>query len=194
MSRLKFIITIERVSSSTIGRALLKLKLTRKKKTLSDPRKSVVSNQLKTKLYQLALRQLEPKQLIYLDETGMTINMVREHARSKCGQRAHATKSLNRGTRVSTIGALSCHGLIAELCFEGTLNSHLFNYFIETLLVPKLQPGNVIILDNASAHSPDYLREILTPFEVLVFRRKTKTSKRSTSPLFTSLFPRTQSH
>lgn len=122
MSRLKFIITIERVSSSTIGRALLKLKLTRKKKTLSDPRKSVVSNQLKTKLYQLALRQLEPKQLIYLDETGMTINMVREHARSKCGQRAHATKSLNRGTRVSTIGALSCHGLIAELCFEGTLN------------------------------------------------------------------------
>lgn len=156
------------VSASTIGRALLKLKLTRKKKTLSDPRKYQVSNQLKTKLYQLALHQLEPKQLIYLDETGMTINMIRDNARSPRGQRAYATKSLNRGTRVSTIGALSYNGLVAELCFEGTLNIHLFNYFIETILLPKLQPSNVIILDNASAHDPDELREILTPKGVQV--------------------------
>jgi transposase len=70
------------VSASTIGRALLKLNLTRKKKKLSDPRKYKVSNQLKCKLYQLALRHLDPKQLIYLDETGATINMIRDHARS----------------------------------------------------------------------------------------------------------------
>jgi transposase len=89
--------------------------------------------------------------------------MIRDNARSPCVQRAYATKSTNRGTQVSTIGALSHNGLVAELCFEGTLNTHVFNYFIETLLVPKLQPENVIILDNASAHDPDERREILTP-------------------------------
>ena len=84
------------------------------------------------------------------------------------GQRAYAIKSTNRGTRISTIGALSHNGLVAELCFEGTLTSHLFNYFIETLLIPKLQPGNVLILDNASAHDADELRDMLSPLGVRV--------------------------
>lgn len=104
-----------------------------------------MSNQLKQKLYQLALRTFDPKQLIYLDETGATINMIRDYARSPRGQRAHALKSTNRGTRVSTIGALSYNGLMCELCFEGTLNTHLFNYFIEHILAPKLKKGNVVI-------------------------------------------------
>lgn len=158
----------EPVSASTIRRALNQLKLTRKKKALSDPRKYQISNQLKTKLYQLAIKTYAPEQLIYLDETGATINMIRDYARSLGYQRAYASKSTNRGTRVSTIGALGYHGLIAELCFEGTLNTHLFNYFIETMLAPKLKKGNVLILDNASAHDPDELREILTPKGVKV--------------------------
>lgn len=156
------------VSASTIGRALDRLKLTRKKKTKSDPRKYTVKNQFKRKLYQWSLRHLDPKQLIYLDETGATINMIRDYARSPSGQRAYATKSLNRGTRVSTIGALCHNGLVAELCFEGTLNTHIFNYFIKNLLAPKLKKGDVVILDNASAHDPDEIRDILAPFFVKV--------------------------
>jgi len=156
------------VSSSTIRRALSSLKLTRKKKTKSDPRKYNKRNQFKQKLYQWSLRHLSPKQLIYLDETGATINMIRDYARSPQGQRAYATKSLERGTRISTIGALGYNGLIAELCFEGTLNTHVFNYFIENRLAPKLKKGDVLILDNASAHDADELRDILTPLEVRV--------------------------
>ncbi len=84
--------------------------------------------------------------------------MIREQARSPCGQRAYATQSLNRGTRISTIGALNHSGLVAELCFEGTLNTNIFNYFTENFLAPKCQPGQVVILDNASPHNPDDIR------------------------------------
>jgi len=150
------------VSNSTIGRGLRQLKLTRKKKTLSDPRKYEVTNQLKRKCY-LALEPVELEQLIFLDETGATIHMIRDKARSPIRQRAYATQSLNRGTRISTIGARSHSGLVAELCFEGTLNTPVFNYFTENFLAPKLQPGNVVVLDNASSHNPDDIREILTP-------------------------------
>jgi transposase len=94
--------------------------------------------------------------------------MVCEFARSPMGERAHALKSTNRGTRISTIGALNFQGLAAELGFEGTLNTLIFNYFIEKHLAPKLQAGNVVILDNVSAHNPDDLREILTPLGVSV--------------------------
>jgi transposase len=119
-------------------------------------------------LYRNALELKDPEQLIFLDETGAVINMIREQARSPIGQRAYATQSLNRGTRISTIGALSHSGLVAELCFEGTLNTHIFNDFTENFLAPKCQPGQVVILDNASPHNPDDIREILTPKGVQV--------------------------
>ena len=123
---------------------------------------------MKRTLYDLSIRQLDPQKLIYLDETGATLNMVYEFARSPVGERAHALKSTNRGTRISMIGALHFQGLVAELCFEGTLDTLMFNYFIEKHLAPKLQAGNVVILDNASAHNPDDLRDILTPLGVSV--------------------------
>ena len=68
---------------------------------------------------------------------------------------------VSKGERISTIGALSTEGLIASMCYEGTLNGDIFLYFLENFLVPQLESGNVVICDNASAHKVDNVKELV---------------------------------
>jgi len=110
----------EPISRSTVARTLTRLKLTRKKKTLFDPRKKTPENQQKQKYYQINTAHFEAKYLIYLDETGRVRNLTRSHARSPKNQRAHCGNSLTKGVRISTIGALGIDGLLTAFCYEGT--------------------------------------------------------------------------
>jgi transposase len=64
----------------------------------------------------------------------------------------HTLQPVAKGKRVSTIGAIANTGLVTAFCFEGTLNAGVFVYFIIHFLIPKLKPGNVVVLDNASPH------------------------------------------
>jgi len=77
------------------------------------------------------------------------------------GQRAFDQNRLSKGKRVSAIGALGLNGMVASMTFEGTLNSNLFLYFIEHFLKPHLDQETVLILDNASPHKTQKVRELL---------------------------------
>jgi len=116
----------EPVGRSTIDRTLIRLKLTRKKKSLFDSRKNTPENKQKQQDYQTNLAPFEAKDLIFIDETGSVRNMTRSHARSPKGQRAHCENSLTRGTRISTIGALGTEGLLTAFCYKGTMTGFLF--------------------------------------------------------------------
>ena len=145
----------EAVSRSTIDRNLTKLKLTRKKKTLFDPKKNTPENQQKLQDYQNTIALHSPSDLIYIDETGSVKNLTRSHARSPVNQRVHCPNPVARGTRISTVGALSIDGLKTAFCYKGTLNAYLFAFFVKEFLVPVLTPSNVVILDNATSHYDD---------------------------------------
>jgi transposase len=142
----------EPVSRSTIDRTLIKLKLTRKKKSLFDPRKNTPQNQQKRQYYQMNIAPFEAKDFIFIDETGSVRNMTRRYARSPLGQRAPCENSLTRGARISTIGALKVDGILTAFCYEGTLTAFLFAFFVKEFLVPVLTPSNVVIFDNARSH------------------------------------------
>jgi hypothetical protein len=60
----------EPVDSDTIDRTLIRLKLTRKKKSLFDRRKNTPENKQKQQDYQTNLTPNEAKDLIFIDETG----------------------------------------------------------------------------------------------------------------------------
>jgi transposase len=47
------------------------------------------------------------------------------------------------------------------LCFEGTLNGHVFLFFLEHFLLPLLRPGDTVLLDNAQAHHVAQVRELI---------------------------------
>ena len=78
--------------------------------------------------------------------------MTRLHARAPRGQRAQATKPVNRGRHVTMLGALSLHGRVAAMTVEGFTDGAVFVAFLHEVLLPQLRPGQVLIMDTLKAH------------------------------------------
>jgi transposase len=78
--------------------------------------------------------------------------MTRLYARAPRGQRAQATKPLNRGHHGPLLGALSLQSLVAAMTVEGFTDGEVFRAFLREVRVPQLRPGPILIMDNLTAH------------------------------------------
>ncbi len=78
--------------------------------------------------------------------------MHRLYARAPLGQRAHGEAPRNRGKNTTVLGALSCQGVQAVMTLQGATDRLAFEAFIEQVLLPTLKPGQIVVLDNLSAH------------------------------------------
>ncbi|MDZ4873232.1 MAG: IS630 family transposase ISMae26 [Chroococcidiopsis cubana SAG 39.79] len=92
------------------------------------------------------------KDLIFIDESGVNLSMVRLFARSPKGQRAYGTRPQKRGKNVSLISAIGLKGLMATVSLLGTIDGLTFEAFVARKLVPKLWAGACVIMDNCSIH------------------------------------------
>lgn len=62
---------------------------------------------------------------------------------------------------MSIISAL-CHGeLIAPLTFTGSTNRLVFEKWLKTMLIPELKPGQTVILDNATFHKGEKIKDLI---------------------------------
>jgi transposase len=102
---------------------------------------------------------LEARRLIFVDEMGMHCGMTRLFARAFRGERAVCAAPCNPGPNISVIGALGFEGLRAMLSIEGAVNSTVLQVFLDELLVPQLQSGDVVFMDNLPTHRSAFVRE-----------------------------------
>lgn len=77
--------------------------------------------------------------------------MSRLYARAPRGQRAQATRPVNRGRHITMLGALSLTGLVA-MTIDGCTDGEVFLAFLREVLVPQLRPGHILLMDNLKAH------------------------------------------
>jgi transposase len=104
---------------------------------------------------------LDAHRLVFLDETGCHISMTRTYARAPVGQRVVGHVPRNRGTVTTVLGAIALDGIRAVMTIEGATTAAVFDAFVESLLVPRLNPGDVVVMDNVGAHkAPDALERI----------------------------------
>ena len=102
-----------------------------------------------------------PHQIVYVDEAGIDNREDYPYGYCKIGQRFYALKSGKRTERVSWIAALKEGNLFAPITFAGACNRDLFEMWLEQCLVPQLQRGDVIVIDNASFHHSQASEEIV---------------------------------
>ena len=98
---------------------------------------------------------------MYVDEAGIDNREDYPYGYCEIGQRFYALKSGKRTERVSWIAALKQGKLFAPMTFEGSCNRDLFERWLEQCLLPQLQPGDVIVIDNASFHHSQAIEEIV---------------------------------
>jgi transposase len=91
-------------------------------------------------------------QLAFLDEFGANTQMQRTHGRAAPGERVVAAVPHGHWKAVSTIAVLAAGGVLAAASFDGATDADLFLVFVREAVVPVLEPGQVLVLDNLPAH------------------------------------------
>lgn len=99
--------------------------------------------------------------LVFLDEMGILLGIMRDMARSEAGTRAYDFDCVYRGKRLNYIGAMSIKGILSLKALPKSLNGELFKEFIETELAPKLWEGAVVVMDNLKAHKVEGVAELI---------------------------------
>lgn len=102
-----------------------------------------------------------PEQISYVDESGIDNRDEYPYGYCPKGERFHSLKSGKRTERVSFIAALREKDLFAPMTFEGSCNRSLFEMWLQECLLPQLEPGDVIVIDNASFHKGQAIEEIV---------------------------------
>jgi transposase len=107
------------------------------------------------------LSTLPLEKIVYLDESGMDNRDQYDYAWNERGKRFHVLKSGRREGRVNMIAALCNQNLIAPFTVEGACNRTVFEIWLETCLLPKLEPGQVVVMDNATFHKGGRIQELI---------------------------------
>lgn len=107
------------------------------------------------------VKEWKSSRLLFIDEAGSHIGMTRDYARAPRGQRAHDHVPRNRGTVTTMLGALSLDGVVAMMTIEGATDTAVFETFVTHFLVPRLQPGDIVVWDNVGAHKPPRIQKLV---------------------------------
>jgi transposase len=123
-----------------------------KKKTLrsSQAQTERVQN-LRTEYWQ-QVKQIDPENLVFIDEMGVLLGLARTDARSLQGNRVYDFKPFYRGAKVTVIGAVSLKQVLAVMTLNGSMDGNAFEVFVEKCLLPQLWSGAVVVMDNVPAH------------------------------------------
>ena len=101
------------------------------------------------------------KDLVFVDESGVNLAMVRRYARSPRGRRAFGSAPRNWGDNVTILSALGVEGLLASMYLPGATDGAVFLTYLKKVLIPKLWPGAVVVMDNLGAHKVKGVRELI---------------------------------
>jgi transposase len=87
-----------------------------------------------------------------LDETGATTQMTRNYGRAPRGQRVPEATPQSHWQTLTLLAALTTRGLKAPMTIPEATDGDIFLAYVEQVLCPELRPGDVVIMDNLSAH------------------------------------------
>ena len=96
--------------------------------------------------------KLDPRRLIFIDETWIKTNMAPLRGWGLRGQRLDARVPHGNWKTLTFVAALRHDRVDAPCVIDGPINGDLFTAYVEQVLVPTLRPGDVVVLDNLASH------------------------------------------
>ena len=106
---------------------------------------------------------MDPKRLVFLDESGIDTRMARAYARAAASQRAVGKVPWGHWKRLTVLGALALGGVVAGMSIAAATGTAVFLAFVEQVLIPTLlqRPDAIVVMDNLAAHKAKAVQRAL---------------------------------
>lgn len=95
---------------------------------------------------------------MFLDECGVTTDLLRRYGRSPCGERLRDHAPCGHWEAHTIVAALRPSGITAPAVFDGPIDNASFLAYVEQVLAPTLRRGDVVVLDNLAVHKQPEVR------------------------------------
>ena len=105
--------------------------------------------------------RLDPRHLVFVDETWAKTNMLRTHGRCRRGERLRAKAPHGHWKTMTFIAALRHDRIDAPCVIDGPINGVSFTAWVEQMLIPTLKPGDIVIMDNLGSHKGAAVRKAI---------------------------------
>jgi transposase len=106
-------------------------------------------------------RDLDPEQLIFIDETAASTKMARLRGRTPYGERCRAAVPHGHWKTTTFTAGLRLSGMTAPMLLDGPMNGPAFLAYAEQVLAPELRPGDIVVMDNLPAHKISGVRDAI---------------------------------
>jgi transposase len=104
---------------------------------------------------------LDPARLVFIDETGVSTNMVRLRGRAPRGVRLIGHVPLGAWKTITFVAALRHNKLTAPMVVDGAMTGEMFLAYVEQGLVPTLKRNDIVVMDNLRAHKVPGVQEAI---------------------------------
>ena len=98
---------------------------------------------------------------MFIDETGTNTKMVRAYGRCPKGQRLIGKAPFGHWKTTTFTAGLRCDGITATWVLDGAMDGQAFLTYVEKVLVPTLEPGDIVVMDNLPAHKLEGVRTLI---------------------------------
>jgi len=71
---------------------------------------------------------------------------------------------------LSTIAVLGIDGIVTACTFDGATDTEMFVAFVKQFLIPKLKPGQIVVMDNLQPHKSPQVDRLIESVGASVMR------------------------
>jgi transposase len=104
---------------------------------------------------------VEPERLVFVDECGTHTSLAPIYGYAPRGERLRLWVPRKRGKNTTLLSSMSSTGMGPSMAVEGATTARVFETYVEKVLVPSLEEGQVVVMDNLGAHRPKGIRELI---------------------------------
>ncbi len=130
-----------------------------------DPQKKTLGAAERDEQARAAYREQVAQQradaYVIIDECGSNINLTPIYARAPKGQRAYGSVPRNTEQNTTLIASLTTQGMGPAMLLAGGTDSAAFAVYVEQVLAPALVAGQIVVMDNLSAHKGERIRHLI---------------------------------
>ena len=106
-------------------------------------------------------KKLPAERLVFLDESGINLGMVRRYGRALGGKRVVDHSPLNKPKATTVLSAIRINGVFAQANDMGDTTKEKFLQYVRKTLIPALHQGDIVVMDNLSAHHVPQVAQLI---------------------------------